>query len=66
MAIDLLGLTATQHLSDIIASSTKTQVVPQDWDEEGKYQPVRVCICKSWLNLIPVFDGKQTDNGLEL
>ena len=36
---------------------------PQNWEEEGKYHPALVYIWKSWLNFIPVFDGKQTVDG---
>ena len=41
-------------------SSFSTQLAPQNWEEEGKYHPALVYIWKSWLNFIPVFDGKQT------
>ena len=43
-----------------------TPLVPRDWDEEGKHHPVLVYIWKSWLNLIPPFEGKHTVDGSEL
>ena len=39
---------------------------PDNWEEEGKYHPALVDIWKSWLNFIPVFDGKQTVDGSTL
>jgi hypothetical protein len=39
---------------------------PHNWEEEGKYHPSLVYIWKSWLNFIPVFDGKQTVDGSTL
>jgi hypothetical protein len=60
---DVFETSTRQKNSKIIASSAMTQVVPQDWDEEGKYHPALVYIWKSWLNFIPVFDGKQTVDG---
>ena len=39
---------------------------PDNWEEEGIYHPALVDIWKSWLNFIPVFDGKQTVDGSTL
>jgi hypothetical protein len=47
-------------------SSFSTKLAPQNWEEEWKYHPALVYIWKSWLNFIPVFDGKQTVDGSTL
>ena len=37
--------------------------IPKDWKTPGKYHPVCVAIWKAWLNFVPVFLKKQTNDG---
>ena len=40
--------------------------IPEDWNTPGKYHPACVAIWTAWLNFVPVFLDKQTNDGSDL
>ena len=57
------NMPATSVITKEQLSAQDPSNIPEDWKTPGKYHSVCVAIWTAWLNFVPVFLEKQTNDG---
>ena len=64
-AMSLLSVVGAKITEEQLSAQDPSNI-PEDWNTPGKYHPACVAIWTAWLNFVPVFLDKQTNDGSDL